>query len=83
MYIITKKVTETARDPYAKLQGCMKFVYLINPVHSVCSKEDIVESFVMKNPVATPAVVGTTDGTCSVSLFLQLVRVAYPKIKVS
>ena len=42
----------------------------------------IVESLTMKNPVAVPAVVGTTDKTCSVLLYLQLVRVAYPKSSV-
>lgn len=38
----------------------------------------IVESLVMKNPVPIPVEMGTTDRTCSVSLFLQLIRVAYP-----
>ena len=34
-YIITKKITEKARDPSAQVQGCSIIVYLINPVHSV------------------------------------------------
>ena len=35
----------------------------------------------MKYPVPILAEMGTTDRTCSVLLFLQLVRVVYPKIK--
>ena len=41
----------------------------------------IVESLVTKNPVPIPAEMEITDGTCIVSLNLQLVRVVYPKLK--
>ena len=51
-------------------------------VNSGISSRTIVESLVIKNPVPIPAEMGTTDNTCPVLLFLQLVRVAYPKISV-